>query len=96
MSLEGEIDGGVGDEKEDDWYDSCPHGSGPKDVVFYVVRVQSEGGYIEVHHLPGDVVVVRHVEVDQLQLQEPRDVQGDGDEEGGEDEDQGVVPAGES
>ena len=66
LSLEGEIDGGVGDEKEEYGQQSRPQGSGPVDVVVDVVWVQPQGGRLQLPHLPGDVVGVRHVDVEQL------------------------------
>ena len=76
-SSEREKDGDVGEEEEEDGQDSSSQGSRPVDVVVDVGRVQPQGSHAIVPGLPGDVVGVRHVDVDQLQLEEPRDVQGD-------------------
>ena len=96
LPLEGEIDGGVGDEKEEDGYYSSTQASGQEKVVFYVVGITSQGGPDNELELSGDVVGVSHVDGGQLQHHELRDVEQDRDDEGGEDEDQGVIPAGES
>ena len=66
LSLEGEIDGGVDDEKEEYRQQASPQGSGPENVVLYVVRVQSQGGHIKFPDLRGNVVAVRSVDGDQL------------------------------
>ena len=77
LSLEGEIDGGVYDEEEEYGYYSSPQASRPENVEFYVVRLQSEGGRADVYDVPGNVVGVHHLSVDQLQLKEPRKVDND-------------------
>ena len=95
LSPQGEVDGGVGDQEEDDRQDAGPQGPGPVDVVENVVSVQSEGSHFEVPDLPGDVGGVRHVDIDQFQLEELWNVERDGEDDGGQDEDRGVPPAGE-
>ena len=77
LSLEGEIDGGVDDEKEEYRQQASPQGSGPENVVLYVVRLQSERGRVEEPDLPGDIDGDRHAFVVRLHLKEPGNVEAD-------------------
>ena len=75
LSLERKIDGGVGDHEEEYRQQPGGQGSGPVDVVVDVVRAQPQRGRVDVPDLLGDVFVVRHVDGDQLQLKELRNVE---------------------
>ena len=97
LPLEGEVDEGDGDEEKEYGQHPCPHRSCPVNVELYIIWVQSQGGrlHIEVPRFCSYVVKVHHIDIDQLQLEELGNVEGDRDDDGGKDEDEGVIPAGE-